>query len=59
MSTTFLKQLKEVTDLAIAKKKCILPDIAKYIGYNYHMHLKIKEGNAVFLEGLVKMTMDY
>lgn len=50
ISITSSKTLKEAIDLAIAGNKKIIPDIAKYITYNYYLCFHIKEGSADDLE---------
>jgi hypothetical protein len=45
MSITSAKQLKYAIDLAVAGNKSILPDIGKFIAYNYYMCFHIKEGS--------------
>ena len=53
MSITSSKELKAAIDLAIAGNKAILPDIGKYIAYNYYMCFHIKEGSPDDLENEV------
>ena len=50
MSITSAKELKEAIVLAVAGNRSILPDIGKYIAYNYYMCVHIKEGSADDLE---------
>lgn len=53
ISITSSKQLKQAIDLAIAGNRSILPDIGKYIAYNYYMCFHIKEGSSDDLENEV------
>ena len=53
MSITSSNQLKQAIDMAIMGNKSILPDIGKYIAYNYYMRFHIKEGSADDLENEV------
>ena len=53
MSITSSVELKAAIDLAILGNKSILPDIGKYIAYNYYMCFHIKEGSPDDLENEV------
>ena len=53
MSITSAAELKYAISLAIAGNKNIMPDIGKYIAYNYYLCFHIKEGSADDLENEV------